>query len=324
MSFTSKIVVFFLLSSVHSIAQTKRYVFERGMMGSPFKLVLYAKGDSVANIASQKAFDRIQQLNDSLSDYLNDSEINKLSAQSGSGKWVPVGKDLFNILYTSNQISKKMDGAFDATMGPVVQVWRRAVRQGKFPDDEEIREAMQKTGYQKMKLNRSARTVLLTERGMRLDIGGLGKGFAAEEAMKVIRSFGIKSAMVDAGGKIVVTNAPPGMKGWNITVSNGSDSLRTMLLSNTSVATSGPTYRYLEFKGIKYSHIVDPLTGIGLTSHIRTTVVHPNGVISDALATAFSIVGIHRTKKYLKSFPHTKVWLLELNDGKVSEWGSLD
>ncbi len=324
MSFTSRIIVFFLLSSVQCIAQTNRYVFERGMMGSPFKLVLYAKGDSVATVAARKAFARIQQLNDSLSDYLNGSEINKLSAQSGSGKWVPVGKDLFNILYASNEISRKMDGAFDATMGPVVQVWRRAVRQGKFPDDAEIREAMQKTGYKKMKLNSSARTVLLTEPGMRLDIGGLGKGFAAEEAMDVIRSFGIKSAMVDAGGKIVVTNAPPGTKGWNITVSNGSDSLRTMLLSNTSVATSGPTYRYLEFKGIKYSHIVDPLTGIGLTSHIRTTVVHPNGAVSDALATAFSIVGINRTKKYLRSFPKTKVWLSELSDGRVTEWNSLE
>jgi thiamine biosynthesis lipoprotein len=316
-------LVFFFLCTC-AFGQNNRYVFEKGMMGSPFKLIFYAENDSVANIASQKAFARIQELNDSLSDYRDGSEINKLSAQSGTGKWVHVGQDLFNILWISKDISKKTEGAFDVTMGPVVQLWRRAVRHGKFPDDNEIRVARSKTGYEKMMLDSATKSVLLTEPGMRLDIGGLGKGFAAEEAMKIIRTFGIRSAMVDAGGKIVVTNAPPGTRGWNVTVSNGSDSLRTILLANTSVATSGPTYRYLEFKGIRYSHIVDPKTGIGLTYHIRTTAVHPDGTVSDALATAFSIVGIKRTKEYLKAFPGTKVWLVEYNDGKVTDWNSLE
>ena len=240
-----KCVIILTLSGLTSLAhaQESRYSFEKGMMGSPFKLVFYAKNDSIANIAAQSAFKRIEKLNEILSDYRDGSEINLLSAQSGSGKWIPVSDDLFNILAISQDISKKTDGAFDATLGPVVQMWRHATRKGIFPQETEIREAMSRTGYTKLKLDPKTKKVFLSQKGMRLDIGGLGKGFAAEEAVKVLQSFGIKSVMMDAGGKIVLTGPPPGSEGWNITISNGSDSLKTMALSNVALATSGPTYR---------------------------------------------------------------------------------
>ncbi|SKB93040.1 thiamine biosynthesis lipoprotein [Dyadobacter psychrophilus] len=307
-----------------SHAQESRYSFEKGMMGSPFKLVFYAKNDSIANIAAQSAFKRIEKLNEILSDYRDGSEINMLSAQSGSGKWVPVSDDLFNILAISQDISKKTDGAFDATLGPVVQMWRHATRKGVFPQETEIREAMSKTGYTKMKLDSKAKRVFLSQKGMRLDIGGLGKGFAAEEAVKVLKSFGIKSIMMDAGGKIVLTNPPPGTKGWNITISNGSDSLKTMALSHIALATSGPTYRYMEYNGIRYSHIVDPKTGIGLLFHVRTTAISPDGTVADALATAFSVAGIEKSKKIIALFPDSKVWLVEKQGEHVADWNTLE
>ncbi|MCF0042716.1 FAD:protein FMN transferase [Dyadobacter fanqingshengii] len=305
-------------------AQESRYSFEKGMMGSPFKLVFYAKNDSIANIAAQSAFKRIEKLNEILSDYRDGSEINLLSAQSGNGKWIPVSDDLYNILAISQDISKKTDGAFDATLGPVVQMWRHATRKGIFPKEAEIKEAMLKTGYTKMKLDLKSKSVFLSQKGMRLDIGGLGKGFAAEEAVNVLQTFGIKSIMMDAGGKIVLTNPPPGAKGWNITISNGSDSLKTMPLSNVALATSGPTYRYMEYNGIRYSHIVDPKSGIGLLFHVRTTVISPDGTVADALATAFSVAGIEKSKKIITLFPESKVWLVEKKDERVADWNTLE
>lgn len=319
-----KVIALFCLFSIHSNGQEMRYSFEKGMMGSPFKLVFYATGDSLANLAARRAFERIEKLNEILSDYRDGSEINLLSAQSGSGKWVPVSKDLFDILAVSQDISTKTDGAFDATLGPVVQMWRHATRKGIFPPQEEIREALQKTGYTKMRLDRVKQSVLLTQKGMRLDIGGLGKGYAAEEAIKVLKSMGITSAMMDAGGKIVLTNPPPGSSGWNITVSNGNDSLKTMQLSNVALATSGPTYRFMEYKGVKYSHIVDPQTGIGLLFHVRTTVISPDGTVADALATAFSVAGIDKSKAYLKHFPGSRVWLVEKQDEHIADWNMLE
>jgi thiamine biosynthesis lipoprotein len=307
-----------------SFGQEQRYTFERGLMGSPFKLVFYAPNPEIAKAASDSAFSRIERLNEILSDYRDGSEINLLSAQSGSGKWVTVSKELYEILAVSQDISVKTQGAFDATLGPVVQMWRHATRKGIFPSKQEIAEALSKTGYRKLKMDPSQRKVLLTQKGMRLDIGGLGKGFAAEEAVKVLKHFGIKSAMMDAGGKIVLTNPPPGASGWKINISNGSDSLKTMELANVALATSGPTYRFMEYKGIRYSHIVDPQTGIGLLFHVRTTVISPDGTVADALATAFSVAGITKSKKYMKHFPDSKVWLVEKQGEHIAEWNTLD
>jgi FAD:protein FMN transferase len=305
-------------------AQQMRYTFEKGLMGSPFKLVFYAPNDSIANVAAGNAFKRVEELNEIMSDYRDGSEINRLSASSGSGKWVPVSKDLFDILAISQDVSAKTGGVFDATLGPVVQMWRHATRKGIFPSDEEIRDALGRTGYLKLKMDANSRSIMLTQKGMRLDIGGLGKGYAAEEAIKELKKLGITSAMMDAGGKIVLTNPPPGTKGWNINVSNGSDSLKAMQLSNVALATSGPTYRFMEYKGVRYSHIVDPKTGIGLLFHVRTTVISPDGTVADALATAFSVAGIKKSKKYLKHFRGSKVWLVEKQGDRIAEWNMLN
>jgi thiamine biosynthesis lipoprotein len=315
----------FLFSNVGQVqAQEKRYSFEKGMMGSPFTLVFYATNDSLAQQAAEAAFQRVAELNTIMSDYLDGSEINRLSAQSGSGKWVRVSQPLFEILAISQDISVKTDGVYDASLGPVVQMWRRATRKGVYPSSREIRQALAKTGYKKIKMDASTQSVLLKQKGMRLDIGGLGKGYAAEEAIKVLKGYGIKSAMMDAGGKIVVTNPPPGSTGWKINISNGNDSLKTMELSNASVATSGPTYRYMEYKGVRYSHIVNPKTGIGLLFHVRTTVVSPDGTVADALATAFSVAGIKKSKKYLQNFPGSRVWLIEKQGDREASWSTLE
>lgn len=317
-------ILFFSITSEQILAQTQRYSYEKGMMGSPFVLTFYAKNDTVAKQAADSTFKRIQQLNDSLSDYRDGSEINKLSATSGSGKWVSAGKDLFNILTIAQDFSEKMDGSFDVTLGPIVQVWRRAVRKGYLPEKNEIKEAMERTGFRKLRLDPKTQRVMLTQKGMRLDIGGLGKGFAADEAIKVMEYFGITSALIDAGGKLGITNPPPGSKGWKIKVSSGRDSLGTVELANVGVATSGPTYRYLEFEGKKYSHIVDPRTGVGLQYHVRTTVISPNATDADVLATAFSVTGIKRGKKYLKKFySDSKVWLVETRNGIETSWKTI-
>ncbi|REA59251.1 FAD:protein FMN transferase [Dyadobacter luteus] len=300
-----------------------RYTFERGLMGSPFKIILYAPNDSLANLAAESAFKRIEDLNASLSDYRDDSEINHISAQSGSENWLSVSKDLFDILSISDDISRKTDGAFDATLGPIVQEWRRATRKGYLPEKKVISEALAKTGYKNIHFDKNSTRIRLLKKGMRLDIGGLGKGFAADEAVKVLKQFGITSAMIDAGGKLALMDPPPGEDGWKIVISTGRDSIQTITYSNVGIATSGPTYRYLEYEGKKYSHIVDPKTGIGLLFHLRTTVISPNATEADALATAFSVSGIKKGKKYLNKFPDNKVWLVEQKDGKEQSWNTI-
>ncbi|GAB3180309.1 FAD:protein FMN transferase [Telluribacter humicola] len=294
-------------------------------MGSQFRLIFYAPDSSTAQRAASQAFGRIEELNNILSDYRDGSEINRLSARSGTGEWVGVSPELFDVISASRQISQRTGGAFDITVGPVVQLWRRAMRRSYFPEQEAIRQARQSVGYRYIKLDAPQRKVLLLRKGMRLDVGGIGKGYAADEAVRVLREMGINSVLVDAGGDLTLGDPPPGQSGWRVEVSSGTnaDSVQTLELSNVGIATSGASYRYLEHQGKRYSHIVDPRTGVGLLHHVRTTIIAPNGTLADALATALSVAGIDRGKKLLKRFPNVQVWLLETKGDRIRSWNTL-
>ncbi|WP_025762483.1 FAD:protein FMN transferase [Dyadobacter tibetensis] len=327
MTFTeylSLLLLLILLGFAPVQAQDQRYIYEKGMMGSPFVLTFYAPNEALAKTAADSVFRRIQQLNDSLSDYRDGSEINKLSATSGSDKWVKVSPDLYKIMEISQRFSRQTKGAFDATLGPVVQVWRRAVRKEYMPAHEDIQTTLARTGYKKVLMEPKSQRIKLVQKGMRLDIGGLGKGFAADEGMLVFRHFGIDAVLIDAGGKLAIGNPPPGDKGWNIQISTGRDSVGAVVLSNVGVATSGPTYRFLEINGKKYSHILDPKTGVGLLFNVRTTVISPNATDADVLATAFSVTGIRKGKRLVrKYYRNSKVWMVETKNGKVKEWNAI-
>ncbi len=317
------LIIIYLPAQV--FAQGGRYEYARGLMGSQFRLILYAPDSATAHRAANRAFARIEELNEIMSDYRDGSEINRLSAGSGSGEWVTVSPELFDILSVSKDISQRTGGAFDVTVGPVVQLWRRAMRRSYFPEKEDIRQARRSVGYRYIKVDAQERKVLLERKAMRLDVGGIGKGYAADEAVRVLRELGIHSVLVDAGGDLTLGDAPPGQKGWRVEVSSGTtaDSVQTLELANAGVATSGASYRYLEHQGKRYSHIVDPRTGVGLLHHVRTTVIAPNGTLADALATALSVAGTSRGKRLLKRFPNVQVWLLETKGDRIRSWNTL-
>lgn len=294
-------------------------------MGSPFRLVVYSPSDSLAQQAARMAFARIETLNEILSDYRDGSEINRLSAQSGTGQWIRVSDDLYKVLSISKEISRKTRGTFDVTVGPVVQLWRRAMRRNIFPAQNEIEKARKAVGYRFVKLKPRTKSIRLVRAGMRLDVGGIGKGYAADEAVRVVQKLGIQAALIDAGGDLTLAGVPPGREGWEVEINSGTsmDSVALVHLTDAGVATSGATYRYLEHEGIQYSHIVDPKTGIGLRYHVRTTVIAPNGTDADALATAFSVAGSRRSKRILRRFPGVQVWLLETKGTRIMSWNTI-
>jgi FAD:protein FMN transferase len=319
------ILLILIYLPLQTFAQEKRFEFEKGLMGSKFRLVFYASSDSLARLAAAQAFGRIDTLNEILSDYRDGSEINRLSAQSGSGKWVCVSEDLYRVVSTSKEISQKTGGVFDITIGPVVQLWRRALRRSQFPVQKELDEALASVGYQKIALRPKKRAIRLSNSRMRLDVGGIGKGYAADEAVRILKGLGIASILVDAGGDLTLADPPPGKAGWEVEITSGTpqDSTATLLLANVGIATSGASYRYLEHNGIRYSHIVNPNTGVGLRYHVRTTVIAPSGTLADALATALSVAGISKAREISRAFPGVRVWLLETNGSEVKSWNTL-
>jgi thiamine biosynthesis lipoprotein len=277
-------------------ASLLRFEFSRPQMGTLFRIICYAENAALAQRASNTAFARIAKLDDIMSDYSPTSELTLLSQKAG-GPPVKVSQDLFDVLSKSQEMARLTNGAFDITVGPLVRLWRRAGRWRDFPDPQRLQQALESVGYSKLRLDSAASSVELLKRGMALDLGGIAKGYAADEALKVLRQFGIDSALVAAGGDIAVSHAPPGSQGWNVGVAP-LDGLavpaRRLLLSDAAVSTSGDSEQFVVIGAKRYSHIVNPKTGVGLIGHATVTVVAPDGTTSDSLATALSVLGPNR------------------------------
>jgi FAD:protein FMN transferase len=272
----------------------RRYEYAQAHMGTEFRVVFYAYDPEVANNASVAAFERIARLDATMSDYAQTSELNGVCRQAG-GAPVVVSEDLFRVLSRSQELAAETDGAFDVTCGPVVRLWRRARRTGEMPEQSRIAEALALVGYEKLRLDRGARSVALAKAGMQLDLGGIAKGYAADEALAVLRRLGARSALVAAGGDIAVGDAPPGERGWRISIAP-LDPARAaptqLLLQNAGVSTSGDSEQFVEIGGVRYSHIVDPRTGLGVKGRSSVTVVASNAATSDGLATALSVLEV--------------------------------
>jgi FAD:protein FMN transferase len=280
------------LSGVLPDPAPRRYEYARTHMGTEFRVVFYAHDPEVANKASVAAFERIARLDSTMSDYAQTSELNAVCRQAG-GPPVVVSEDLFHVLSRSQELAAKTGGAFDVTCGPVVRLWRRARRTGEMPDQTRLAEALELIGHDKLRLDPKARSVALAKPGMQLDLGGIGKGFAADEALAELRRFGVRSALVAAGGDIAIGDAPPGERGWRISIAPLAPDGDTpqLLLRDAGVSTSGDAEQFVEIDGVRYSHVVDPRTGFGVRGQSSATVVAPDATTSDGLATAISVLG---------------------------------
>src|SRR5213595_3300423 len=223
-----------------------RFEFSQACMGTPFRIVLYAPDAGTARTASDVAFRRIAELDNAMSDYKPTSELMQLCARAG-GPPVTVSEDLFRVLAAAQDLAGRSDGAFDVTVGPVVRLWRRARRRHELPDANRLAKALELVGYQKLGLDPKARTAQLMKPGMLLDLGGIAKGYAADEALATLKRYGIESALVAGGGDIAVGSAPPGKAGWRIAIAspeppgiaNPKSKIQNLLLRDAAVSTSG-------------------------------------------------------------------------------------
>ena len=262
-------------------------------MGTSFRIVLYSSDSLHAVDAAEAAFDRVEELNEVFSDYLASSEIGRLSMASGSGTWTRVSEDLWRVLTDAIRISEATGGAFDVTVGALTSPWRRAMPSGRLPDVAEVNEALTRVGYELIDVDDRRRSVRLSVEAMRLDFGGIAKGYAADEALRVLRERDITSALIDAGGDLLLGCGPPNGYGWNIAVPGGVEDGMSVLsgLESIAVASSGATYQYIEADGVRYSHILDPRTGMGITAERTVSVAASTGEMADALATVVSVLG---------------------------------
>jgi thiamine biosynthesis lipoprotein len=270
-----------------------RFEFAENLMGTRFRVVLFAADAATAKRASTAAFRRVADLNGIMSDYAPESELMRLCKKAG-GPAVPVSPDLFAVLARAAELSRITDGNFDVTVGPVVRLWRRSRRTRELPADADLAAARALVDYRKITLDPVARTARLAKPGMLIDLGGIAKGYAAEAAQAVLKEHGVTRALVAGGGDIAVSGPPPNKAGWEIGVARAPGEPAdgpTLVLHDCGVSTSGDAEQYVEIAGKRYSHIVDPRTGLGLTDSWQVTVIAPDATTSDGMTKVLCVLG---------------------------------
>lgn len=292
-------VKFLLLLACALPAQAQeRFDFSAPLMATTFRITLHAESKAQAETAAAAAFRRIAALNAVCSDYEPNSELMQL-VNAGPEKPFQASADLFAIITRALELSRITDGAFDITCGNLSQLWRRAKRLQKLPPADRLQQALAATDWRAVKIDAKAQTIMLTKSGMLLDLGGIAKGYAADAALRVLRDLGLSRALVIAGGDIAIGDPPPGEDAWDIKLRQFSkpspeEDLVTVRLHNCAVSTSGDLYQFIEIDGTRYSHILSPKTGLGLTTRVACTVIAPDCTTSDALATAMCVMGKER------------------------------
>lgn len=301
------------------------FVQSRNAMGTVFAIYLYAQDGEHAQASFEAAFDEIERLEEALSNYRTSSElsrINRLAARQA----VTTDPEVFGLLETSLTYSQRSDGAFDATVGPLMRAWSFFRGEGRCPKDEELRSALENVGSKKVQLDPTRRTVRFATPGVELDLGAIGKGYAVDCVVRVLREAGVAAALVDAGSStLYAMNAPPGKNGWTVRVPRPGDrsqTVSTVTLRNESLSTSGSYEKFFELDGRRYCHVMDPRKGTPVQGVLQTTLIASDGTTTDALSNAMFVMGPEAGRKLLATVPDSRgLWILgKVESQRVVQW----
>jgi FAD:protein FMN transferase len=272
-------------------------------MGMEVGIQLDAPGEAIARAAATRAFAEIARLDGLLSDYRPDSDVRAVAAAAPSAR--VVAPEVIEVLELAMAVARATGGAFDPTMAPVGALWRAARLSGNLPSAEEMTAARALVGWQRVQIDRAQSTVRLPVAGMTLDLGGIAKGYILQRAITALRAAGARG-LITAGGDIVASEPRRGSQGWAVQIGCAALADRrgtitrpvsVALLDREALATSGDTAQFVVIDGVRYSHVVDPATGLGLTDHRTVHVRAPDGTTADAWATALSVLGPERSRQ---------------------------
>jgi FAD:protein FMN transferase len=255
-------------------------------MGSVYTIVAYGEDRSRMLGTVDEAFEEVRRLDRMLSNYRSDSELSRLNREAAKAP-VKVSEELFRLLSACQAYSRESEGAFDITVGPLMKIWGFYKGSGRLPHRAEVRGVLGQVGYQKVLLDPAARTVKFTRDGMGLDPGGIGKGYAVDRMVDILRASGsIKAALVSAGNSsIYAMGAPPNDSGWKISIRHPRDlskQVEEITLKDMSMSTSGTSEKFFRAEGRLYSHIMDPRTGFPAKGMLSVSVIAPKTLDSEA------------------------------------------
>jgi len=297
-----------LLFVLPARADMRRFTFERGLMGTRFAITTYAEDESKAKAATDEAFAKGEEINAVASDYIADSELLHLS-QVPAGQATVVSPLLFDIILKARHAAEVTDGRFDPTIGTLTKLWRESRRTLKLPASDVLAKARAACDWHALTLDPATHSVTLEKPGMRLDLGGIAKGYAADRLFEIMTKYGFPRSCVAAGGDLRLGDPPPGQTGWKVGLRTFDKDTTSgeITVSNCGVSTSGDLQQFVEIDGKRYSHIIDPATGLGLTNHIAVTIVAKDATTSDSFDNSACVVGAEHAVEVAKSWGATDV-----------------
>jgi FAD:protein FMN transferase len=265
------------------------------LMGNRFEISVVSEDSEWANARIEDAINEISRIEKLLTTYNDNSQTNLINQNAGIQPTV-VAREVFELIERSLRISALTQGAFDISYGSIDKsLWNFDKKMTKLPDKDLAKEMVRLINYKNIKLNEQNCSVFLKEKGMRIGFGGIGKGYAAEKAKTLLKQKGVKSGIVNAAGDLTTWGVQPDGKPWTIGIAdpNAQNQAFSYLdISDVAVATSGNYEKFVVIDGKKYSHTIDPKTGLPVMGVKSVTIISPNAEIADAMATPVMVMGI--------------------------------
>lgn len=268
----------------------ERHYFSQPHLGTTVQIAFYSKDGEAAQKLATQCFERVQILNAVFSDYLPDSEVSRLCSKPVQVAH-KVSDDLFAVIAQAQEISQATDGAFDITLGNATQKWREKSARRKSPPAGDSAPVETVATYQDVFFDPKTKTVKLRT-PLKIDLGGIAKGYIADQLMVILSKAGIKQAAVVIGGEMVFSGAPPGKEGWTVGVERPSFQILGILtMKNSALSTSGDSYQFFEQNGVRHAHLIDPATRKSKSNRLNVTTIASSAMLADAWATALRVTG---------------------------------
>ncbi|MBS1606290.1 MAG: FAD:protein FMN transferase [Bacteroidetes bacterium] len=307
------------MTATHSIPSTGPRAFRKTLplMGNKFELTVIADDETWAMDCIDAGIAEIRRIERLLTTFSEDSETALINRNAGVAP-VPVSSETFGLIERSIRISRLTQGAFDITYGSIDRrLWNFDANMRQLPDKETAKKMVRLINYKNILLDRERGTVFLREKGMRIGFGGIGKGYAAEQAKKIMAAMGADSGIVNASGDLAVWGYQPGGIPWTIGIVNPNmnDSIFSYLnVTNLAIATSGNYEKYVIIDGKRYSHTINPKTGLPVTGIKSVTILCPNAEFADAIATPVMVMGIRAGLDMIDQLKDVEAIVIDDND----------
>ncbi len=310
---------FFVLLFNHTQAQFQKFSYETQRMGSPFQITISCEDSTGISKAIKHAFRLAAELESQLSDYQTNSELSQVNLRAGTGEFYPVHEAFRTIIKHALNAQNLTKGALNVFVGQQVALWRQARKRNKMPDKTALTKLAKKIQKPCLVFSPDSAQARLTDAACQLDLGSLGKGFVAQRVLEDVKKMGFPYALVDAGGKLVMTSQGPTDLAWQVALEVPvSNKLmpEVLALKHMAVATSGKTYQSVKFGNKNYSHVLDPRTGMALTHARSATAIAEDGTLADWLATAATVMKVQEIEKLLVNLTNVRLLVFENQSGE--------